>query len=592
MACLWTACGDDFLQKTPETAISTGDFFKSAEDFRIYVNNFYNDKNLLSGGVFRDGSTDNEVYSSGYPEIYTIMLGNLSPQNATGWNDWASLRSINVMLSNLQNAGSVTAAEFNNYVGIAHYFRAWFYFNKIKNYSDVPWINRPLESTAPELYNAQDSRALVVDSVMADLEFAAANISADMGNKTRVHKYCALALLSRFALFEGTYRKYHPELNLATTADRFLQRAASAAEEIINSKVFELSGNGSTPISPGIVGCAGFRAVFSSLDLNGNKEVIQWCAYSQAQGMSNDATGMMHSTYHGNYSLSRSLMESFLTDDGKPFSSVPDYDKKEFKDIFANRDPRLAETFAYPGVHMVDPDRYTSVQPSNGGYDQVKFFGETSAKASGDNGYVGLPLYRYGEVLLNYAEAKAELGTLAAADVAKSINLLRDRAGMPHFDANRETDQILKDQYPGVSDVNILAVRRERRVELAGEGLRDQDIRRWYAGKLMEAPTTQEGIYVPSLPYFYDGNGDGPGGITGVLAKQSDLASLPQAQQDYPDVWYYLEDRNLYLDKGTSGHIRVNGDKERNFVEPKYYYRPIPITHTVLNPNLKQPFGW
>jgi hypothetical protein len=350
------------------------------------------------------------------------------------------------------------------------------------------------------------------------------------------------------------------------------------------------------------MGCKAFRDLFSSLDLQSNPEILMWVDYDKELNVRNRMGNLMLPATHHAYSLSRALMESFLRSDGTPFSTIPNYDKMSFFDVFANRDPRLAETFAYPGTHMINPTRYCPMMPHSGGYDQIKYFPESYDKQTSDNngGWTGMPLYRYAEVLLNYAEAKAELGALTADDLVRSINLLRTRVGMPAFNAAREVDADLRAQYPDVSDNSILALRRERRVELAGEGFRKWDIYRWGVGELHVSQKALQGIYIPELPYVYDS--DANGNIAGLVAKRADIDALPAAIKAQTSNWDSLEGLELYLDDGsgtpdpnwarTSGHIRKSGDQARQFVEPKYYYRPIPIGQVVLNPQLKQPFGW
>ena len=599
---LFASCSEDFLLRTPETAISTGDFFKTADDLKAYVNGLYDDWGLLDRSQYTgwemsamlDFESDNAAFWQ--HRNYAVLLGVGSPLTVGGWDNWGSLRRVNVMLDNLGNAGSIIPAEFNHYVGIARYFRAMFYINKVQGYSDVPWYSKPLTSSDPDLYKTQDSRSTVVDSIMADLEFAAFGIKEDIGNRTQVNRFVALAQISRFCLYEGTYRKYHSELNLASTANRFLERAASAAEEIILSGRFSLAAGSVDEVMSGtsIMGCKAFRDLFSSLDLKDNSEILMWLDFNKGLDVRNRMGNLMSSNTHRQYSLSRSLMESFLLRDGSPFSTVTDYDKKEFKDIFTNRDPRMAETFAYPGAHMINPDRYVLHVPDGGGYDQIKYFPESSEKLTADNsgGWTGIPLYRYAEVLLNYAEAKAELGALQAFDIARSVNLLRTRAGMPDFDPAREVDADLRAQYPGVSDNNILAVRRERRVELAGEGFRKQDIHRWSVGALQVTPSSMQGIYVPQLPYIFDSNGNGPGGAAGIAKNEAAKNALPQSVQSQADNWHYLDEQELYLEHGTYGHVRKKGDETRSFVSPKYYYTPIPHNQIVLNPNLVQSPFW
>ena len=210
-----------------------------------------------------------------------------------------------------------------------------------------------------------------------------------------------------------------------------------------------------------------------------------------------------------------------------------------------------------------------------------------------------MPLYRYGEVLLGYAEAKAELGTLTQDDLDKSVNLLRARVGMPSLNlaaANANVDPALAAQYPNVS-VNyrgaILEIRRERRVELALEGQRLQDLNRWYAGELIaQAP---QGMYIPGLG-AYDLNGDNNPDIA-ILENPDDLtpiADLPADRQQSIAKYYLSEEGEFFLSEGTSGFMMFTTDRDmpRRWESPKFYYRPIPVAQQVMNPALEQVFGW
>jgi hypothetical protein len=596
--CGFVACDDEFMDRIPKTSVTAPGFFKSVSDLQLYVNGIYETMPPDNGCSehFQDFASDNVTYRLAQQEYASLLYGRISEENIGGWDGWDKLRRINLMLTSLDNVATPTpddVTQANSLIGVARYFRAAFYIPRVQTYSDVPWYDRVLESTDEDLYKAQDPRDVVVDHIMEDLEFAVANIKPDLGNRTIISKYAALAALSRFALYEGTYRKYHPEIGLASSANRFLERAVSASEEIMNSGVFEITGAGApVVVAPGILGSEGFRALFSSKELNDNREIILWFDNDKQNGRFFRADDLTKSTAT-KYSMSRSLQESFLTKDGRPFSTVAGYATKTFSEVFIDRDPRLSETFVYPGLAEEQTDGSLIplvTKPARGGYDQSKFFYryyDSEAKtADGIGQYTGLPLYRYGEVLLNYAEAKAELGQLDAAAINRSIKLLRDRVGMPAFNPSVEVDQALRDLYPGVTDVNILAVRRERRVELAGEGLRKHDLFRWYAGKLFEAAVSQQGIFVPGLPYVYDVTGDGVPDM-GIAASES-------SKTDDEVTWYYLDDPDglFYLENGTHGYIRNKEDNLRQFVEPKYYYLPIPRTHLVVNPNLHQPYGW
>jgi hypothetical protein len=592
------ACNDEFLEQYPQTAITPEGFFRTVNDLQLYVSGLNNDGKLNLGGWYEDLESDNVAIGTNWwatNNMYSFILKDTySPQNVelNTWNKdaWGSLRSVNLMLSRLDQVEG-SAEDINHYAGIARYYRAWFYIEKVKNYSDVPWIDKPLSGDDELLYAGHTPRAEVVQHIIEDLDFAAANIQdKNNNNKTNISRYCALALLSRFALYEGTFRKYHSELGLSGTANEFLQKAVDASLQVINSGLFSIAAASNLDLGNGMTGSESFRNLFSSFDLGSNPEIIKWVERKVDVTGAHNADRLMNNSNY--YSLNRSLQESFLTKDGLPYSTVPNYDKKTYAEVFVDRDPRLAETVAYPGAAEDNegveiPHR---TPPTRGGYDQIKYFvrqiGREYKTPNGLGQYNGLPIYRYGEVLLNYAEAKAELGQFDQAVADLTVNRLRDRVGMPHFNASREVDATLQSLYPNVSDQTILALRRERRVELACEGLRLWDINRWYAGKVFELDISKQGIYVPSLPYLYDVSNDGVNDY-GIITSDSQ-------KTDEEISWLTLndpgEEGGFYRD--AAGFLRNGNDQNRRFIEPKHYYRPIPQGQIVLNPNLIQPYGW
>jgi starch-binding outer membrane protein, SusD/RagB family len=585
MAALFTACNKDFLQRVPQTQITANAFFNTPQDLQTYSNGFYSQLPVS----YDDLNSDNISSFSGGGYVDNLVRGSINPSNVGGWDDWGNLRSINFMLDNAGKAQGDTAS-IKHYIGIAHFFRALFYINKVKDYSDVPWYSHAQPAGDSSLYKPADPRSMVTDSILADLQYAVDHIKPAMGDGTRVNEWSALQLMARFCLYEGTYRKYHAEINLSNDYERFLQKAVWAAQQIMQSGNFSITGSGA----------AGYRALFTSASLSGNKEIIQWANYNQALGVGNNT----HTVLGWEWSLSRSLEQSYLMTDGTTFTSHSGYDTLPYTIVFANRDPRMAETIVYPGYAPNNDGKPYVPKPNLGGYDQLKFYPRDPAQRQGwVQDYTALPIYRYAETLLIYAEAKAELGTITQADVDATINLLRDRVQMPHLNiatANANIDARLASYYPNVSGPDagiILEIRRERRVELACEGFRHDDLMRWYAGKRFQ--DAQEGMYVPKLGGL-DMTGDGVPDIA-ILASPNDespIANLP------PDVKnnlskFYLKDasgvnNNFYLTNGMSGFIAftVNRDQPRVFIEPKYYYMPIPLTQLVLNTNLKQPYGW
>jgi len=586
-----TACNDEFMERFPQTSITAEGFFNTPEDLKTYAVGLYTDGQLyIRNNYENEPFSDNISHRKIASDEYTMLAGTYSAAVASGWDDWSTLRRINFFLVNCGKATG-TQSELNHWIGLVRYFRAVYYINKIQLYSNVPWYNKPLSTTDEDLYKPSDPRSLVADSIVADLEFAAANMKADIGNRTAISKYGAQFLLARFCLYEGTMRKYHSELNLSGSANGFLEKAASVSESIMNANVFSITGKGSD----------GFTALFTSDDLSGNGEIILMGAYTQ--GLS-DGNSSFHHLY-GDYALSRSLMETFLMKDGSRFTDQPGYDKKEYKEVFVNRDPRFEATFVPPGFRKpgsAEPYQM-SLHLNVGGYEGIKYYPRTKELLGAESWrtcYNDLPLYRYAEVLLTYAEAKAELGTLTQDDLDKSVNKLRARVDMPNLNmatANSNIDPVLEAQYTAVSGANkgvILEIRRERRVELALEGQRLQDLNRWFAGELLaKAP---QGIYIPKLG-AYDTTGDGipDFAILATAGSEEPIADVPADQRGNLNKIYLDEQAGtFYLSEGNSGYIMFTSDRDtpRSWKSPQYYYRPIPSYAQTLNPALQQVFGW
>ncbi|WP_149241833.1 RagB/SusD family nutrient uptake outer membrane protein [Dyadobacter sp. 32] len=579
-----SACED--LNRFPQTEISPELFFNTEEDLSLYING------LLSlpdrGSYLNDQSTDNAA-TTGAVEMKTIMIGSASAENiTTGW-DWSRLRNINYFLNNFQKA-AVSADVKNHYAGLAKYYRAEFYMGKVKRFSDVPWFSKPLNPGDEELYKTQDSRAMVVDSIMADLEFASNHIREKVPAGTP-GKWAAKMLYAKIALYEGTYRKYHTELNLQSSANKFLEKAAAVAGEIRSSGKFSIYNTGKP--------AQDYSTLFNSQDLLGNTEVILTNVFDQAKNRSQNVNTVTFGEYE--QSPARDLIQTYLMKDGSRFTDITGYQQLGFVKEFENRDPRLSQTMVYPGW-IRQPETLPYIQKLNKnftGYHQLKGYVNSNVETV-ING-VDFPVYRYAEALLIYAEALAELGTITQAHLDQTVNLLRKRAGLPDLNlvaANADPDAIQAQKFSNVSGTNtgvILEIRRERRVELAFENSRYDDLMRWKSGKLLT--NIPEGMYFSGLGK-YDLTGDGVEDI--ILIDKS--ASIPTEAQKLKNslgvtlIYYkagaFGEEVTVYMKNGHAGGTLVTETAVRKFEDPKYYYRPVPQQQILLNPNLKQVFGW
>lgn len=274
--------------------------------------------------------------------------------------------------------------------------------------------------------------------------------------------------------------------------------------------------------------------------------------------------------------------------DGSRFTDISNYEKMQFKEECTDRDPRLAQTVRTPGYKRIGAT--TVSVPDFGscitGYQYVKFI--VAPAYDGGKSTNDMPLFRYAEVLLNFAEAKAERGTLTQADLDKSIKLLRDRVGMPKLfldEANADPCSYLSSQYKNVDKGEnkgvILEIRRERRIELAREGFRWHDLLRWKAGELLERKFY--GMYFPGTgSYDLDGNG------TIDLEIYSGADPVKVSGRQYLKVGSDI----VFDNSASSGQIWVNANIEKKWREDRDYFYPIPTQERTLNPNLTQNPNW
>src|SRR5690606_8559254 len=224
------SCNKDFLERPSEDQVEAPYFFNTAKDLEVATNDFYT--MLVTTSVYsEDANSDNLMPLNPADKIKGNRIVPVA-SGSGGWS-WGNLRKINHFLANFHKVADEDAKA--KYAGIARFFRAYFYYDKVKTFGDVPWYGKVLSANDPDLFKARDSRFLVMDSIMADLDYAIEHIPAEK-QVNLVTKYTAMLLKSRVALFEGTFRKYHK----LEGADKFLNEAVEASQMLINSSAYTL----------------------------------------------------------------------------------------------------------------------------------------------------------------------------------------------------------------------------------------------------------------------------------------------------------------------------------------------------------------
>ena len=477
---LLTVSCNDYLDRFPKDSFSEPTFFKTENDLIYYANQFYG--SLPVQRMDNDNNSDNMVPQN----INTFLAGTYTvPGSGGGWasGDWANIRSCNYFLEHYSRAET---SFKERYAGEVRFFRALFYWYKVVNFGDVPLLLKALDDNSEEMYGPREKREKVMDEVvLEDLKFAVANLpEKNQAAAGRLHKDAARALMSRICLWEGTYRKYR---NIEG-ADTYLDACVKASEELMDAG-YDIYSTGNTDED--------YRNLFIQKDLRSNPEAIFYRAYITDKNTHN----YTRQASENNTGMSKDFVDSYLfLDDGKPIglTSHPYDDSTPAKEC-EGRDPRYTQTIATPGFIMTLPDLAVNL-PAIGtsrtstGYWNIKGRSSDLAQFNADKSDLDLFIFRYAEVLLNYAEAKYELtGSLTIAELDKSINLIRDRVGMPHLTTNPDADPNAVNYGYTVAPL-LYEIRRERRIELVGEGFRFNDIIRWKAGKLIEGVKTIRGM--------------------------------------------------------------------------------------------------
>lgn len=544
-ALMLTSCNDSFLDRIPHDALTDANYWQTETHLSSVANTF---TSSLSG---KDWLNKTEIMADSAPWSVTTawrtigggyFTSDASQINSVWSAAFTGIGRTNYFLNNYQRATGVKEEVRERYAAEAYFYRAYNYWILTSLFGDVPLVTSELNVESPDVFRGRDARKDVIDRITKDLEdhykalpeYVAAG-SSDFG---RVSQCAALALLSRIYLYNGRY-----------------EDAVSACERAMSSTYYKLYSTG----HPDVDYVNLFNYTGRASRNPANKETLIAFVYNYDLGESSRTSHNLSRECwvpndYARFTPTASMIECYLTKDGKiwdPNSAT------SYEDVFKDRDPRMTQSILAPGTKweggesgdMLSTDKTVFTYPkfdnskdgcmSYTGYYMRKYVEPSTVKDVGhdDNDIV---LIRYAEVLLNYAEAKEQLGTLTQSDIDKTINLLRDRVGMVHLKLS---------EIPAGSDIRT-EIRRERRVELFFEGHRYFDIIRWKQGEILG----------------------------------EDLLGV---RKDYLDP--------ARLKEGIIGNLKwktVNGkeylvlESGRTFDPEKNYLLPVPFTQMQLNPQL------
>ena len=595
---------EDFLTKTPQTALSPSSFFKTESDLELWTNKFYND--ILEDTGIAETYCDDMMGTA----LNTLQKGTRTASskswttpsvNSSGYissnGTFTPLMNINYFLEHSSNCADEAVRE--KYNGVAYFFRAYFYFKMVRQYGDMPWYDHVIGSSDTEdLNKPRDPRGYVMMKVLEDCDKAYERLPEAWGSGPVFHvsKNAAMALKARAALFEGTFRKYHAGTafvpqdaetydGVTISSEWFLNEAVKAAETVMGKKGLY---TGNTMGIAGKAVNASYREFFVLEDADPT-ETILGRAYKSDETVT-VRHGIQFDMMNGKRSATTRFVNHYLKSNGQPHTKA-DLETMQYFDHFQGRDPRISQTLHGPSYVAIGAEAHEGLnwERTVSGYRIIKYISDASHEGA-TTSTSDFALFRYAEVLLNYAEAKAELGQLTDSDVARTIDLIRARVGMPKMEKVPATiDPLMQEYYPnakGSQLAAILEIRRERTVELCFEGFRQWDLLRWKEGKWITPSSTKgfQGIYFPSLGEF---DLDKDGKMDVCLYRGTKPATTAPAAN-------VIEvSGNWSLTGGDSGFLTYYAEETYAWDEGKDYLWPIPADQRQITGGaLSQNPGW
>ncbi len=559
-------CNKD-LNLKPLDQIGESNYWKSANDFKLFANQFYRWRRDFKSAVYDSPHSDkrSDILTSSTPNLFSNGSNTIPPKDDNYSDAFKNIREANTLLA--AAASFAKPEEIAQYVAEARFFRAYVYFDLLQLFGDVTIVDHLLDEKSPELNSGRNSRSEVADFIIADLQAAATSLplqsaiqSVDAG---RVTKGTAQAFLSRVALYEGTWQKFR---NNTTRATALLDIAAKAAKEVITSNQYSL-------FKPTALGDSALKYLFILEDTKSNpaglkkidnKEYIFVNRHDEI--LNPIGENITHESFANVQYVTRKFANLYLTKNGLPIDNPNNTQFQGYATMiseYQNRDNRMRYTLmpagkpywreSKPRVTWIGDAAdlasaaYTSFLPTyNSGYHNQKWAAER-AVSSRSEGY-DFPIIRYAEVLLNYAEAVFERdNAISDEDLNISLNLVRNRVNV--------TMPRLSNAFVATNSLNMRTeIRRERTIELFNEGFRIDDLKRWKTAEI-EMP--------------------------------QDMLGIKWTGTQFQTIWN--SDAIKARAKNTEGALIM--ETGRTWTDRNYLY-PLPADQLKLNPNLKQNSGW
>jgi len=544
---LFTGCQKD-LDLIPKDTISDATFWKSATDYKLAANNLYYSLEDFKYSMDTESDIAFDVPNSFSNGSYQTS------ETDSKWSDpYVYIRRCNNIIEKAEE--SIIANDIEQFVAEAKFFRAYNYWKLFRLYGGVPLIKQVLNLNSEELYAPRATRKETVELIISDLTAAAASLPEQKNSSNedvgRITKGAVNALKARVALFEGTWEKFRN----GEDANTYLNIAIEAATTVMNGNQYSLFTD---------KGEQSYRYMFIEPGDDASEAILGRRHHRDIEG----------STYNrwvseGGYLITKKLADMYLSKDGLPITQSALFQGyntcvSEFQD----RDPRMSMTMIIPGTpvaqtwYPTEPVESWPFYPqrnANTGYTTYKYLSEDEyANSVNHNWSYDHHIIRYAEVLLIYAEAIFEKnGEISDADLDKSINLIRQRVNMP----------AITNAFVIANGLDMRTeIRRERTVELALEGLRYDDLRRWKTAEI-ELPQAIRGIKIVGTPW-----------VDPIIVEGANRNPYGE------DNWQNNTDAN--------GFIIVESESGRTFDPQKNYLRPIPTKQILINDKLKQNPEW